>query len=113
VFYAHSEMRQEALIIDVWRMCLKRSQIYSMSEKICELIRIAQSPGYVIWPRGPIDKASAYGAGDCRFESCRGHFFKSWLTLCFLQHSFPLRGLEPPSCSRLMLDGRAKLSDIL
>ena len=27
------------------------------------------------WPRGPMDKASAYGAGDCRFESCRGHFF--------------------------------------
>ena len=25
------------------------------------------------WPRGPMDKASAYGAGDCRFESCRGH----------------------------------------
>ena len=24
------------------------------------------------WPRGPMDKASAYGAGDCRFESCRG-----------------------------------------
>ena len=28
----------------------------------------------VNWPRGPMDKASAYGAGDCRFESCRGHF---------------------------------------
>ena len=26
-------------------------------------------------PRGPMDKASAYGAGDCRFESCRGHIF--------------------------------------
>ena len=26
------------------------------------------------WPRGPMDKASAYGVGDCRFESCRGHF---------------------------------------
>ena len=24
------------------------------------------------WPRGPMDKASAYGAVDCRFESCRG-----------------------------------------
>ena len=24
-------------------------------------------------PRGPMDKASAYGAGDCRFESHRGH----------------------------------------
>ena len=26
-----------------------------------------------IWPRGPMDKASAHGAGNCRFESCRGH----------------------------------------
>ena len=26
------------------------------------------------WARGPMDKASAYGAGDCRFESCRAHF---------------------------------------
>ena len=24
-------------------------------------------------PRSPMDKASAYGAGDGRFESCRGH----------------------------------------
>ena len=44
----------------------------------------------IIWPRGPMDKASAHGAGDCRFESCRGqsmsccaryydscHFFRS------------------------------------
>ena len=25
------------------------------------------------WPRGPMDEASAYGAGDCRFESYQGH----------------------------------------
>ena len=25
------------------------------------------------WPRGPMDKASAYGAGDFRVQSCRGH----------------------------------------
>ena len=25
------------------------------------------------WPRGATDNASAYGAEDCRFESCRGH----------------------------------------
>ena len=31
-------------------------------------------PCSTIWPRGPMDKASAHGAGDCRFESCRGHF---------------------------------------
>ena len=30
--------------------------------------------GMVIhWPCGPMDKASAYGAGDCRFESYQGH----------------------------------------
>ena len=31
-------------------------------------------------PRGPMDKASAHGAGDCRFESYRGHFL--FLTSC-------------------------------
>ena len=24
------------------------------------------------WARGPMDKASAYGAWDCRFEACQG-----------------------------------------
>ena len=28
-------------------------------------------------PRDSMDKASAYGAGDCRSESCRGHFLIS------------------------------------
>ena len=27
------------------------------------------------WPCGPMDKASVYGTGDCRFESYQGHFF--------------------------------------
>ena len=31
-----------------------------------------------------MDKASAYGAGDCRFESCRGHFEHP---CCFLTNS--------------------------
>ena len=26
------------------------------------------------WPRGPMDEASAYGAGDCRLESGRGNY---------------------------------------
>ena len=35
--------------------------------------------------RGPVDKASAYGAGDCRFESYRDHLLKFDLSLlCFL-----------------------------
>ena len=35
----------------------------------------------VTWPRGPMDKASAYGAGDCRFESCWGHMLKTMTLL--------------------------------
>ena len=31
------------------------------------------SPAPPTWPRGPMDKASAYGTGDCRFESYWGH----------------------------------------
>ena len=27
-----------------------------------------------------MDKASAYGAGDCRLESCRGHYAGGMLT---------------------------------
>ena len=27
-----------------------------------------------------MDKASAYGAGDCKFESCRGHYACGMLT---------------------------------
>ena len=41
----------------------------------------------VNWPRGPMDKASAYGAGDCRFESCRGHFVTASLSVSWI-HSF-------------------------
>ena len=65
--------------------------------------------GSINWPRGPMDKASAYGAGDCRFESCRGHicrpllifssmcmtifaeckYWMLWLTTTFVGFSFP------------------------
>ena len=38
-----------------------------MGSLVCRLVTKARRP------RGPMDKASAYGAGDCRFESCRGH----------------------------------------
>ena len=34
---------------------------------------IVSSPAFCRRPRGPMDKASAYGAGDCRFEPYRGH----------------------------------------
>ena len=48
----------------------------------CRMIFFSNSFEFVTiallyWPRGPMDKASAYGAGDCRFESCRGHLFGS------------------------------------
>ena len=41
-------------------------------------------------PRGPMDKASAYGAGDCRFESCRGHFRCPWKAHCRPSMKFSL-----------------------
>ena len=41
-----------------------------------------------LWPRGPMDKASAYGAGDCRLESCRGHVSCSEIALCSHASSF-------------------------
>ena len=46
-----------------------------MSEIVSHAIFIVNSCQHCIInrPRGPMDKASAYGAGDCRFESCRGH----------------------------------------
>ena len=31
------------------------------------------------WPRGPMDKASAYEAEDCRFDPCRGQSDQSQL----------------------------------
>ena len=46
-------------------------------------------------PRGPMDKASAYRAGDCRFESCRGH-----LAICncqFAASSAMAQRATPPS----------------
>ena len=30
---------------------------------------------YYDWPCGPMDKASDYESGDCRFESCQGQIF--------------------------------------
>ena len=38
-------------------------------------------------PRGPMDKASAHGAGDCRFESCRGHLHNTPACRCHLHNS--------------------------
>ena len=46
---------------------------------------------------GPMDKASDYESGDCRFESCQGqHFFHKKLSRCEKKFA-PPGGLEPPT----------------
>ena len=47
-------------------------------------------------PRGPMDKASAHGAGDCRFESCRGHLHNTPACRCHL-HNSP--AAKPPAAN--------------
>ena len=61
---------------------------------------------FITWSRCPMDKASAYGAGDCRFESCRDHLalvqedLASPHTVTRVWHDVqPLGGLGR-SCSR-------------
>ncbi len=60
------------------------------------------------WPRGPMDKASAYGAGDCRFESCRGHFLSSspshWLASSPRECGRCAHFLHRFSCSLIFCD---------
>ena len=50
------------------------------------------------WTHGPMDKASACGAGDCRFESCRVHFARPYLAKLYTaggstKHSLHLSSL--------------------
>ena len=55
-------------------------------------------------PRGPMGKASAHGAGDCRFESCWGHWFCMvpliWITWHSHKDCFPASSARgsPVSC---------------
>ena len=49
----------------------------------------------IAWTRGPMDKASAYGAGDCRFESCRVHLATRCATRAQCTVEYPLRGSNP------------------
>ena len=44
-----------------------------MHRKVKVLIVCILDKKKTTWSRGPMDKASAHGAGDCRFESCRDH----------------------------------------
>ena len=53
---------------------------HRFSSIVLRAIRQKLSP----WPRGPMDKASAHGAGDCRFESCRGHVWMQEALMCAL-----------------------------
>ena len=50
-------------------------------------------------PRGPMDKASAHGAGDCRFESCRGHFSSQIHTVLVLWPPRRFRCGVPDVCN--------------
>ena len=49
------------------------------------------------WPCGPMDKASDYESGDCRFESCQGHNFLTPMILLAGDKNAPPGGLEPPT----------------
>ena len=66
-----------------WRLCLQNPPLIRTElrpEDCSGLFRCCTDQPHVnvllgslpSRPRGPMDKASAYGAGDCRFESCRG-----------------------------------------
>jgi hypothetical protein len=50
-----------------------QAQGQTMKKSVRSVFDVAGSMPQFNRPRGPMDKASAYGAGDCRFESCRGH----------------------------------------
>ena len=60
----------DAVVLIRARTVHGRLQWVQLGATYAELLVIGS---ITIWPRGPMDKASAYGAGDCRFESCRGH----------------------------------------
>ena len=52
------------------------------------------------WPCGPMDKASVYGTGDCRFESYQGHsivLLRGEISTLAVKQNIPLPGLEPGS----------------
>ena len=54
--------------------CQHATRVPHMQNTWCGEERVCYWTMLLQRPRGPMDKASAYGAGDCRFESCRGHF---------------------------------------
>ena len=62
-----------------------------LHRRVCDQVKVptAASVCGLHRPRGPMDKASAYRAGDCRFESCRGHCCCRAATQC------PKTGIAP------------------
>ena len=58
-------------------MCVPPSTIRALqASKFLEIaykLNIGQLLKAFNWPCGPMDKASAHGVGDCRFESYQGH----------------------------------------
>ena len=71
------------------------------------------------WPRGPMDNASAYGAGDCRFESYRGQrrFSTTESVYCDTKVSTQRPKLAhqtlPSKCVRLDLGGGKGANQLL
>ena len=61
----------------VERLCVL-SQFFLNVEELCALCyELLQ------WPCGPMDKASVYGTGDCRFESYQGQLLLLGIFLLF------------------------------
>ena len=48
---------------------------YSSDRAIFYVVESLRARHSVRRPCGPMDKASVYGTGDCRFESYQGHFY--------------------------------------
>ena len=57
-----------------WGVSGKRKRV---EQNICVKFLYMIHLSHLMRPRpcGPTDKASDYESGDCRFESCQGHFF--------------------------------------
>ena len=79
-------MYRGCAVLSVMRICLylwcsgAHSGRYRVESYVCRTALYFCSQIIISWPRGPMDKASAYGAGDCRLESCRGRYASGVLT---------------------------------
>ena len=67
-------------------------------------------PLRIAWSCGPMDKASAHGAGDCRFESYQDHCNSKKLTLFTRYFQISYRTLSKPNAATRTVQGSAQLS---